>query len=288
MIEVRYDGNLGNNLFQYCMGRILATELGYRLKAEPIPGFPATFETVEGADHSQAAPPILYTRQRIDLDGLLKNRPKQKIVLHGHFQRFEYYRDYKEVIRKDWLRQATTVDENIGKDDLVVGIRRGADYIPRHGLPRSYFEEAISRIEHQRMYICTNLPNDPFVRYFEKKYKATVRAPGALDNLAFIKLFKKVIISNSTFLWWGAFLSDAEQVIVPVPLNGFWSSEEEISQDIDLRVPERRYLYLNCRERYKSLYFRESVANFLHQFHRGNFRAALKKFVLGDHERPRS
>ncbi len=38
MIEVRYKGRLGNNLFQYCFGRILAESLGFTLKAEYIEG----------------------------------------------------------------------------------------------------------------------------------------------------------------------------------------------------------------------------------------------------------
>lgn len=40
MIEVRYRNRLGNNLFQYALGRILAEEKGYALKAAPIAGFP--------------------------------------------------------------------------------------------------------------------------------------------------------------------------------------------------------------------------------------------------------
>ena len=42
MIEVRYKGRLGNNLFQYCLGRILSEALGFALQANAIPGFPGT------------------------------------------------------------------------------------------------------------------------------------------------------------------------------------------------------------------------------------------------------
>ena len=31
MISVNYAGRLGNNIFQYCFGRILAEELGYMM-----------------------------------------------------------------------------------------------------------------------------------------------------------------------------------------------------------------------------------------------------------------
>jgi hypothetical protein len=48
MIEVRYKGQLGNNMFQYCLGRILAEELGFALQAGPISGFSNTEEKIGG------------------------------------------------------------------------------------------------------------------------------------------------------------------------------------------------------------------------------------------------
>ena len=52
MIEVRYNkfaykALIGNNMFQYCLGRILAEELGFALQAEAIPGFPNTAERIK-------------------------------------------------------------------------------------------------------------------------------------------------------------------------------------------------------------------------------------------------
>ena len=40
IVEVLYLGRLGNRLTQYCMGRIVATALGFDLWSETIPGFP--------------------------------------------------------------------------------------------------------------------------------------------------------------------------------------------------------------------------------------------------------
>lgn len=266
MIEVIYDGNLGNNLFQYCIGRILANELGYKLKADPINGFQRTFDFVDGEDYSSDPAPLIYTKQFIDLEYLIKARPCKKIILNGYFQRYEYYVKYKVIIKNDWLVQDLVNNEDVSKDDLVVGIRRGKDYIPQHGLPISYYEEAISHIDYKNMFICTNDPKDPFIKYFKKKYSAVVRPPGALDNLAFIRRFNKIIISNSTFLWWGAFLSNADQIICPIPLNGFWSKHDPISEQIDLKVPEDRFIYLACKERYKSRYIGEIINNAYSEF----------------------
>jgi len=50
VIEVRYKARLGNNLFQYCLGRILAEELAFELHAQAIPGFPNTAQRVNGSN----------------------------------------------------------------------------------------------------------------------------------------------------------------------------------------------------------------------------------------------
>jgi len=71
MIKVNYDGNLGNNLFQYCFGRILAEELGYQLVANSIPGFPRTFDEISGFNY-QDRQQIILRGQKPNLDFLLE------------------------------------------------------------------------------------------------------------------------------------------------------------------------------------------------------------------------
>ena len=250
MIEVIYDGNLGNNLFQYSFGRILAEKLGYRLQASPIPGFQKTYDLVDG-DVITDDKPILLRGQKPDLTFLDRTETKKKILLTGYFQRAEYYEPYSTQIR-EWLQLEDTIAADIGPNDVVIGMRRGNDYIPEHGLPRSYYNAALESMHFEKVYICTNEPNDPFVQDYVKRYDAVVRAPGALDNMMFLKKFNKMIISNSTFLWWAAFLSNAEEIVFPRPLNGFWS-DDLISKNISLELKDPRYRYLAC-EKYKSEY----------------------------------
>jgi hypothetical protein len=259
MVEVVYDGNLGNNLFQYCFGRILAERLGYRLSAKPIKGFPGTFDDIEGKDHS-GKEMITLRGQQVDLSFLDKDDLQYHILLTGYFQRYEYYEKYNHAI-KEWLRTEDDIKDEISENDVVIGIRRGKDYIPMYGLPISYYEEALSLLSYDRVFICTNEPNDPFIRYFQKKYAAIIRPPGGLDNLIFIKKFNKIIISNSTFLWWAAYLSEAKEIIFPRPANGFWSVHDPISKNIQLEVNEARYRYLEC-EKYKSEFISERLSGY--------------------------
>jgi hypothetical protein len=257
MIKLNYEGNLGNRLFQYAFARILADTLRYELVAGPIKGFPRTYDTVTG--DSYQTPPIILRGQKPNIDFLDTPDLKQTIEVNGYFQRYEYYSKHTSQIR-EWFAMDETLDNvKISNDDLVVGIRRG-DYIPRHGLPLSYYENAIRSVGHKKLFICTDSPADPFVRYLAKKYRGEIRQPGAIDNLAFIKKFKKIVISNSTFLWWGAFLSDADEIIFPRPANGFWSEADPLSKNIALEVDSPHYKYVPC-EPYKSEFLGEIVQN---------------------------
>lgn len=245
MVEVEYISRLGNNLFQYCFGRILAEKLGYRLKADPILGFPNTNTNVEGLDYSSY--PTQVIKGQVDLSDILQDNTKRKIIIKGYFQRYDYYRDYKNVIKTNWLLMNKQVNERIEPDDIVVCIRR-KDYLPRHALPFSYFDEALSIAEHSRVFICTDSPRDSFTLYFKKKYKAIIYHKDILADFAFIMLFKKIIISNSSFFWWASFLSNADEIYFPIPLHGFWSEERD---DINLKVDESRYIYIRCKDAYK-------------------------------------
>lgn len=273
MVEVIYDGNLGNKLFQYCFGRILAEKLGYKLFAKPIEGFPGTYKEVNGQVHP-AGLALTLRGQKPDLTFVNDTTVKYHILLTGYFQRYEYYEHYAQGI-KTWLAIEDNISSDVGVNDVVLGIRRGNDYIPRHGLPISYYEDALSSMQYDRVFICTNEPSDPFVRHLQKKYSAKVRSPRALDNLIFIKKFKKIVISNSTFLWWAVFLSDAQEIIFPRPANGFWSSGDPMSKNISLEVGEPRYKYLAC-EKYKSEFVSEKVRIYSDKLASGT-KAAMKE-----------
>ncbi|MFN8625562.1 MAG: alpha-1,2-fucosyltransferase [Candidatus Binatia bacterium] len=258
MVEVFYDGNLGNHLFQYCFGRLLAEALQYRLVAPPIDGFPGTYETVDG--HSFESNNVVVLRgQKPDLSFMQQSDGKYHVIVSGYFQRTEYYAPRAAAVRR-WLAVHDRHDYGISENDVVVGIRRGRDYIPQHGLPLSYYDNALALLEHDRVFVCTNDPDDGFVRYFSTRHKAIVRPPSALDNFAFIRQFRKIVISNSTFLWWAAYLSEAGEIVFPRPANGLWSANDPISKNISLEVDEPRYRYLAC-EKYKSEFAAEILLN---------------------------
>ena len=248
MVEVIYRGRLGNNLFQYCFGRILAENLGFKLKADQIPGFPNTGVPVSGCDYSDH-PAQIIKGHIVDLKSILKDRSKRKIVLDGFFQEYEYYKPYKSLIRDNWLSMDIGPKERVTPDDVVVYVRRG-DYI-RDGaaLPFSYYDECLSKARYDRVFICTDDPKDPFISLF-KRYNAIIHhtAGDYLADFRFMAGFNKIIQSASSYSWWAAFLSNAGEIYCPIPLKGHWSRESEINLRVD---DEAGYIHVECKDIYE-------------------------------------
>ena len=244
MIEVVYRERLGNNLFQYALGRLLAERKGVALKAQPIPGFPGTQEQVSGDRMEDNV--LEVDRHVVSMDQLLAHQGK--VVLNGWFQRYEYYKDDKEKIA-EWLRtEPCDLCCRPGVDDLVMHVRLG-DVVD---LPRwtscycvvsaSWCKRIIERELRNRLYIVTE---DPTHRYLEAfgKYDPIIVSSDVLHDFCFLKASKRIILSVSTFAWWAAWLSEATEIYLP--MAGLWNPL--LRTNIALRVTnESRYHYPAC------------------------------------------
>ena len=243
MVEVRYRGRFGNRLFQYCFARIIAEELGFGLQADAIPGFPGTAETVSGATHGD--PIMTLTGHVADLAAILRDRSPRRIVLDGYFQRYEYYRPHRDLIRDRWLRFERAAPPDVAPGDLAMHVRLG-DYIRPHraALPMSYYESILARAPYDRLILCTDDPDDPFLERFAP-YRPIVRRAGEREDFLLLCAARRMVLSQSSFSWWAAFFSAAEEIYFPLPAEGFWSRGRT---EIDLRVDEPRYRYVECGE----------------------------------------
>ncbi len=239
MIQVRYKGRLGNQLFQYCFGRILAEQLGYRLDAEPVEGFSGTCEKVSGTEYDESNPLIFSGVEYPDIEQLLRERPNRRIIINAYLQRYAYYAHHLEKIRK-WLRLTNydRRDFSAGPDSLTIHIRLG-DYLKCHWtLAPEYYIQQIETIPHQSLVIVTDSPDSTFLDQFTQ-YQPRIVHGAILADFKWLLNAQRLVLSQSTFGWWAALLSDAE-VWMPEPGNSIWSQDSHI----DLRVvdnPEMAY-----------------------------------------------
>lgn len=265
-IELHHLGHFGNNLFSYALARILAENLGHRLITLP-PLDEGSWSEIERqsrildrlADHLDCfvdtpmelpgqvieGPQIRYVLgekhqwqgQRINLDHLLAEGARHRIVLRGYFQRTEYYHPWKEDILKWYQLKPTGKKLKIGPRDMVIHVRRSLDMrILDRRISPQFYRDAIAESDPDRVFVC-GLGIDDTLRAVLRPFNPQYLDLDALDTFRFIHQCPIIAMANSTFSWWAAYLSEAERIYLPVPIHGMWSPES----DIDLRVPEERY-----------------------------------------------
>lgn len=160
---------------------------------------------------------------------------KKNINLIGFFQSEKYFHaNRNEIIRlinfdsnrKSYNRKLSS--KILNSKSLAIHIR-GGDYIafekenPNYGaLSELYYKKAMKIIEKNLknfdIYIFTDDKSYFFKNNFLNTYKYTLVDSGSdINDLYLMSLCKNFIISNSTYSWWGAFLSIYRNKIIVAP-----------------------------------------------------------------------
>jgi hypothetical protein len=258
-------GLLGNNLFQYAVARLIAEQHGLALECTNDPlrtprasrspatlaaladRFPNAPLTLDGRD--VPAPVIAYEMdannpwngQTFPFAAVLADPTLRQIRLRGYFQRFEYMADAQERVRQ-WFRLTPSGTTLVpGPDDVLVNIRRDLDYAFRGWvLPLSYYTTALASLSRVgRVYVCgTGIDDD--IRAGLAPYDPTYMAGMPIEHFETFLAFRRLVLSNSTFAWWGAFLSHAVEIYAPRSgdVRGFAFTGWE---DVDLHMRQPRY-----------------------------------------------
>ena len=147
--------------------------------------------------------------------------------LYGFFQSPKYFLNIREEIIKDFKFKKEIIDECkpiLKQFDYPIGlhIRRGDFLINsanHHNLPMSYYENALDRFDDDRQVVIFS--DDP-EWCFEQKLFSDDRFLVSQSNSSYHDLYLMTqcadfIIANSTFSWWGAWLSQNpyKEVIYP-------------------------------------------------------------------------
>ncbi|MGB9927471.1 MAG: alpha-1,2-fucosyltransferase [Methanosarcina sp.] len=273
MIIVKLTGGLGNQMFQYALGRQLAVKNNTTLKLD-IQGFKdyklrnydlnffnilenlATPDDLSGVISSsdkliskigkhigiglKGIQQIKYIKEQTFSFQPETLNLKDNVYLDGYWQSEKYFSDIKDIIRKDFTVKnvPNTANESIMKEitecvSVSIHIRRG-DYVSNpttsqyHGfLGLEYYQKAmrlmLEKVGNPHFFVFSDDPewaseniktNCP-ITYIEhngvKNY----------EDLRLMSTCKHHIIANSSFSWWGSWLSINEEKIVIAPKKWF-------------------------------------------------------------------
>jgi len=243
--ELGNNGRLGNQMFQYAALRGIAAKKGYDWCIPPFGIKRADNYSLEncflmgGVKSTNKyildrgfAPVVMEKQYHFDQE-LLDMCPND-VSIHGFFQSEKWFEHAKDEVREaftfkpEYMEVATEMRKHLSGDVIAVHIRR-TDYLtnPNHeALGLDYYARALEALPNVTAVIFTDDPTwakeqelFPDERFFVSETDC------AYTDMALMSLCDYHIIGNSTFSWWGAWLSNSKQVIAPkqwfgAPLGG--------------------------------------------------------------------
>ncbi|MDD2340087.1 MAG: alpha-1,2-fucosyltransferase [Methanosarcina sp.] len=273
MIIVKLIGGLGNQMFQYALGRHLAMKNNSTLKLD-IQGFKSyklrnydlnCFNIQENIATSKDLAEVSLPSDRfirklrknleVKINGVqqiqyIKERKKDfqleilnlgdNIYLEGYWQSEKYFSDIKDVIKKEFTVKnrpdsinESFMEEIIDCESVSVHIRRG-DYVSNpttnqvHGfLGLEYYQKALNlmleKIDNPHFFVFSDDPEwgernikiDAPITYIKHNDAKNY------EDIRLMNTCKHHIIANSSFSWWGAWLSKNKDKVVIAPKKWF-------------------------------------------------------------------
>lgn len=172
----------------------------------------------------------------VDFDrGLLHVRPHGTVYLEGYWQSERYFKDVEATIRADLRIKPPTDSVNLEmaariRDCLTVAVHvRFFDAPPENGInnaPANYYSRAVAQME-------TRAPDAHYFVFSDRPEAARLLIPALDKRVTFISHncgdanahkdlwlmthCRHFIIANSTFSWWGAWMSEYAEKHVIAP-----------------------------------------------------------------------
>ncbi len=252
-----HHGRLGNQMFQYATLKSIATKHGYDFTIPPsdfidpwhdhqlFEGFELGSLPKENIRYNQTQQKVEESQFHFNQE--LYDTCPDNVDLFGYFQTEKYFENISDEVRKDFTFKkeifsvAKEYRDSVSNDKIIsLHIRRG-DYVnqPWHGCcPLEYYEKGLSMLD-------DNLPviiftDDPQwvlkQNIFESDRFYVSEGNSNLFDMCLMSLCSYHIIANSSFSWWGAWLSDSKKVIAPQRWFGPPLSEQN---DICDLIPNR-------------------------------------------------
>lgn len=254
-------GRLGNQMFQYASLRGISRNRGYDfcipnhndVVKDPY-GFDLKIELFYPFEMLHVSPHNIKLLDRgyapvaeekhFHFDENLFNMCPDEISLAGFFQSEKYFKHIEYEIRADFsfkneiLEPCKEMMESVG-ETIALHIRR-TDYLqnPNHTvLDLDYYEKALQQFDQTKPVIVFSDDIEwckDQKLFYGDKFMISESGDHYVD-LCLMSLCKYHIISNSSFSWWGAWLSNSNNVIAPLQ----WFGVDNRDKDTKDLIPER-------------------------------------------------
>ena len=233
------NGRFGNQMFQYAATRGIAAWKGYEWC---IPDGPKTDDEFEDEENQHKLfmafklpnvkvvnmHPAPYKQEAsFTFDEDLFNNCEDNVNLYGYFQSEKWFSHIENSIRKDfeWREDVNAMclqmfDDITGGQAISLHIRR-TDHLVKPTyhpvLPLSYYEEALAKFPSDIPVLVFS--DDPAwcheQEFFQDDRFLISDSGDNITDMCLMSMCQYQIMANSTYSWWGAWLSKSENVIAP-------------------------------------------------------------------------
>lgn len=266
MIIVRLMGGMGNQMFQYAFGRALSLKYNIPLKLDlsflknrnmgsnfiyrdyDLDLYNISEDFNFNWDNIGIAkePHFNFSQQIVDI---ISQNIDKKIMIDGYWQTDKYFLGFNDQIKKDFEfkdRIEDSNDENIIKiftdisncNSVMINVRR-SDFLNGdfHGvMGLDYINKAVdiieSKVDNPKYFIFSD-DIDWCIKNIKLNNMTIVDHSYKGDRFGYylqlMKSCKHFIIPNSTFGWWGAWLSNNDSKVVISPKK--WINDPSVNTD---------------------------------------------------------
>lgn len=222
-------GHLGNQMFQYASLQGIAHNCGFDWKVPPKNNFGKNYPILRSNiydcfyldlkmdEHTGMYEGESVTEKHHGFDEDLFNNCPDDVNLSGYFQSYKYFENIKRKIKRDFTFLPSQVEVIPQRNSLSIHIRR-TDYLGlsqyHTNLSEEYYSAALDTI---------GTFSEAIVFSDDVEWCKTLSIFSGFifsqgDPYFDLQLMSKCdnhIIANSSFSWWGAWLSESDNVIAP-------------------------------------------------------------------------